>query len=114
MSEAARAEAEIRLEKAYRSILDVVGTLGYPVSTDDNFSETSGRAARAMLEVIRPLDEITAEVEHMLSRTFPARYDEMVISKHNITFGVCPHHLLPVIYRISVAYIPTAKLLGIY
>jgi GTP cyclohydrolase I len=31
----------------------------------------------------------------------------MVISKGNTAFGVCPHHLLPVIYRISMAYIPT-------
>ncbi len=37
----------------------------------------------------------------------------MVISKHNVSFGMCPHHLLPVIYRISVAYIPRAKVLGI-
>jgi GTP cyclohydrolase I len=37
----------------------------------------------------------------------------MVISKHNSAFGVCPHHLLPVIYRISVAYIPRTKVLGI-
>jgi GTP cyclohydrolase IA len=37
----------------------------------------------------------------------------MVISKHNVCFGVCPHHLLPVIYRISLAYIPTSKVLGL-
>jgi GTP cyclohydrolase I len=37
----------------------------------------------------------------------------MVISKHNTTFGVCPHHLLPVIYRVSVAYIPTDQVLGL-
>jgi GTP cyclohydrolase I len=49
----------------------------------------------------------------MLSRTFPAKYDEMVISKHNICFGMCPHHLLPVIYRISVAYLPGEQVLGI-
>ena len=28
-------------------------------------------------------------------------------------FGLCPHHLLPVIFRISVAYIPWKKVLGI-
>ncbi len=53
------------------------------------------------------------EVEALLAKTFPAKYTEMVISKHNTTFGVCPHHLLPVIYRVSVAYIPTAKVLGL-
>jgi len=43
----------------------------------------------------------------------PAKYTEMVISKHNTAFGVCPHHLLPVVYRISMAYIPTNKVLGL-
>lgn len=37
----------------------------------------------------------------------------MVISKHNVAFGVCPHHILPVIYRISLAYIPVKKVLGL-
>lgn len=48
-----------------------------------------------------------------MTKTFPARYYEMVISKHNVAFGTCPHHLLPVLYRISLAYIPTDKVLGI-
>jgi GTP cyclohydrolase I len=37
----------------------------------------------------------------------------MVISKYNVAFGCCPHHLLPVIYRISLAYLPKTKVLGI-
>ena len=53
------------------------------------------------------------EIVALLSKTFPAKYGEMVISKHNVCFGVCPHHLLPVIYRISLAYIPTEKVLGL-
>ena len=49
----------------------------------------------------------------LLAKTFPAKFTEMVISKNNTAFGVCPHHLLPVIYRISMAYIPTRKVLGL-
>ena len=52
-------------------------------------------------------------VAALLSKTFPAKYTEMVISKHNIAFGVCPHHLLPVAYNISLAYIPVEKVLGL-
>ena len=101
------------LEDAYQKILEAIGLMGYPVETDDNFAETAERAARAMLELLRPDAEIKDEVDQMLARTFTARYDEMVISKHNICFGMCPHHLLPVIYRISVAYLPGEKVLGI-
>jgi len=101
------------LEQAYGQVLDTLGTLGYRVDTDENFSETAARAAKAMLELVRPVAEIDREVGELLARTFPARYDEMVISKHNACFGICPHHLLPVIYRISVAYLPGEKVLGI-
>lgn len=58
-------------------------------------------------------EHVRERVAGMLQKTFPARYSEMVISKHNVAFGICPHHLLPVLYRISVAYIPRKKVLGI-
>src|SRR6185503_20742496 len=106
-------EAALMMEEAFRGVLEALGKMGYPVSTDDNFAETGVRAARAMVELVRPPAEIAAEIDQMLARTFPARYDEMVISKHNICFGVCPHHLLPVIYRASVAYLPGQRVLGI-
>ncbi len=108
-----RPEAQEQLVKLYSGILDTLSVMGYPTKTDDNFAETAERAARAMLELLRPDEEIRSEVDQMLARTFSARYDEMVISKHNICFGVCPHHLLPVVYRISVAYLPGDRVLGI-
>jgi GTP cyclohydrolase I len=108
-----RSQAALLLEEGYRKILEAIDAMGYPVKTDDNFTETSGRAARAMIELIKPTCEIKEELDQMLARTFSARYDEMVISKHNVGFGMCPHHLLPVIYRISVAYLPGQRVLGI-
>ena len=101
------------LEDAYGRVIGALGMLGYPVHTDDNYEETAARAARAMLELVRPPDEIQRELGEMLSRTFPARYEGMVVSKHNTCFGLCPHHLLPVIYRVSVAYLPSERVLGI-
>jgi GTP cyclohydrolase I len=111
--ETRRREALASLERSYQQILDALGTLGYPVHSDDNFAETAPRAAKAMLELVKPIGEIEDELREMLERTFPARYDEMVISKHNTCFGMCPHHLLPVVYRVSVAYLPGPRVLGI-
>ncbi len=112
MSDAAN-DPKLMLQEAYAKILEALGVMGYPVHTDDNFTETATRAAKAIGELIRPPKEINDEVDAMLARTFSAHYDEMVISKHNISFGMCPHHLLPVIYRISVAYLPGQRVLGI-
>jgi GTP cyclohydrolase I len=106
-------DAAALLAEAYRKILEAFEVMGYPVKTDDNFTDTAARAARAMTEMVKPPSQIRDEVDLMLARTFSARYDEMVISKHNISFGMCPHHLLPVIYRISVAYLPGQRVLGI-
>lgn len=87
--------------------------LGYATDTDENFIDTQARAARGLTDLVLCTKDVDAEIERMLSKCFPAKYDEMVISKHNTAFGVCPHHLLPVIYRISVAYIGKEKVLGI-
>ena len=100
-------------EEGYAKILEGLEQLGYPIKLDENFCGTPRRAARGMAELVLDREQVRDEIAKMFQKTFPARYEEMVISKHNTAFGVCPHHLLPVIYRISLAYIPTAKVLGI-
>jgi GTP cyclohydrolase IA len=105
--------AGAKLLEAYQLIMEALDDLGYPVKTDFNFADTAVRSAKAFVELVRPTNEIKEQIDGMLNRTFPAQYDEMVISKHNISFGMCPHHLLPVIYRISVAYLPGERVLGI-
>ncbi len=87
--------------------------LGYRAGDDPNLDGTAARAARGLAELLLDQEDVRRQVEGMLQKTFPAAYKEMVISKHNVAFGCCPHHLLPVIYRVSVAYIPRDKVLGI-
>jgi len=99
--------------QGYQKILEGLDELGYHTATDPNFAGTAERAAKGLSELIRGESAIEKRIDELLTKTFPARYQEMVISKYNIAFGVCPHHLLPVIYRISVAYIPRDRVLGI-
>ncbi len=98
--------------EGYAKILEGIGELGFDVN-DENFSATAARAAKGFHELVHDQAQARAEVDALLAKTFPAKYTEMVISKHNTAFGICPHHLLPVIYRISLAYIPTSKVLGL-
>jgi GTP cyclohydrolase IA len=98
--------------EGYLKIVEGLGVLGYNIG-DANFAGTAARAAKGFHELVHDEAQVKVEVAALLAKTFPAKYTEMVISKHNTTFGVCPHHLLPVIYRVSVAYIPTAKVLGL-
>ncbi len=105
-------EALALFTEGYEKILAGIGKLGFDVH-DDNFAETARRAAKGFHDLIHDQKQVSVEVEGLLAKTFPAKYTEMVISKHNTCFGVCPHHLLPVIYRVSLAYIPTNKVLGL-
>jgi GTP cyclohydrolase I len=98
--------------EGYEKIIEGIGRLGFDVG-DPNFEDTAKRAAKGLHELIHDQKQVNPAVEELLAKTFPAKYTEMVISKHNTAFGVCPHHLLPVIYRISMAYIPTQKVLGL-
>ncbi len=98
--------------QGYDKILQGLARLGYNTD-DDNFRETAARAAKGLHELIHDQKQVKPQVEALVAKTFSAKYTEMVISKHNTAFGVCPHHLLPVIYRISLAYIPTDKVLGL-
>jgi GTP cyclohydrolase IA len=102
-----------RFTEGYQKILEGLRELGYPIDSDENFAGTAERSARGLTELVLDRRLVMEEIQAMLQKCFPARYSEMIISKHNVAFGVCPHHLLPVIYRISVAYIPTSKVLGI-
>jgi GTP cyclohydrolase IA len=108
-----REAALAKFTEGYQKILEGLKALGYPIDSDENFAGTAPRSARGLAELVLDRERVTAEIQAMLQKCFPARYSEMVISKHNVAFGVCPHHLLPVIYRMSVAYIPKSKVLGI-
>lgn len=98
--------------EGYDKIIAGLKQLGFDTH-DPNFADTAKRAAKGFHELVHDQKQVRPAVEALLAKTFPAKYTEMVISKHNTAFGVCPHHLLPVIYRISLAYIPTEKVLGL-
>ena len=105
-------EALALFKEGFDKILQGLGKLGYDVE-DENFADTPLRAAKGFHELVHDAPQVKHEIEALLAKTFPAKYGEMVISKHNTAFGVCPHHFLPVVYRISLAYIPTRKVLGL-
>lgn len=82
---------------------------------DENFKDTPKRVARAYAEIFEGIQDTSKQVNEILDSGFPCQYDGMVIAKNIEAFSMCPHHLLPIKYEISAAYIPSknGKVIGI-
>jgi GTP cyclohydrolase IA len=103
------------IESAYEDIILALQNIGYNRPKDvENFDGTPARAMRALTELVQPMDAIHKEISHHIRKTFPGP-DGMVLCKNVLVFGVCPHHILPVIMRVSVGYVPAVegKVIGI-
>lgn len=76
---------------------------------DHNFADTPLRVARSFAEIfsgIIPMNEIQ---EQILSTSFKSDYDGIVLIDNIQCYGMCPHHFLPVEYKVDVAYIGEQK-----
>ena len=74
-----------------------------------NFDGTPERVSRMYDEIFAGLQDTEKQIEGLLSSSFPADYDQMILARDVEAFSMCPHHFLPVHYSISVAYIPSQK-----
>jgi GTP cyclohydrolase IA len=86
--------------------------------SDENFDETPTRVAKMMiLERCIGINSYDW-CKEILSKSFPKAHDdsrdEMIITANPaITYGICPHHLENVEYRVWMAYMPSDKVVGI-
>lgn len=99
------------------AILQILAALerhtGSMKRTDPNFVETPQRVAKAYSEIFSGLFGEEADVEEILSKTFPAKATEMVVVGPVSVWSMCAHHLLPVEMRVWLGYLPKKKVLGL-
>jgi len=72
---------------------------------DRNYLDTPDRVGRFYLEMFGKKDNDYA--------TFPETYSDFVLLRRHTMHSLCPHHLLPVEFETSVAYIPHGDVLGL-
>ncbi|MDO9417072.1 GTP cyclohydrolase I FolE [Pararhizobium sp.] len=74
--------------------------------------DTPARVAKAYKELFSGYD---LAAEDVLGRTFEevAGYDDMVLVKDIPFFSHCEHHMVPIIGKAHVAYLPKGRVLGL-
>jgi GTP cyclohydrolase IA len=88
-----------RIEAAVREILIAVGE----DPDRDGLRETPARVARAYAELLAGL---RVDPAHVLSTTFEADHDELVLVRDIEVTSLCEHHLLPFFGVAHVGYVP--------
>jgi GTP cyclohydrolase I len=95
-----------RIRRAVREILAAVGE----DPDREGLRDTPDRVARMYAEMFAGLHQ---DPRDHLKRTFPQKYDEVVLVRDIEFSSMCEHHLLPFSGRAHVAYLPAGKVVGL-
>ena len=81
---------------------------------DPDFKDTPRRVDESRRELLYGHSMTAAdEIDGMFSKMFPTRHAEMLTVLDIKAAGMCPHHLLPVMYSVDFAYIPRDQVIGL-
>jgi GTP cyclohydrolase I len=76
----------------------------------DGLLDTPKRVCKALLEMTQGYDTDIAEI---LSTSFDVQFDEMVVLRDVPFSSMCEHHMLPFTGTVTLAYIPTERIVGL-
>jgi GTP cyclohydrolase I len=100
----------VNASKAIRAIRQALVALGIDVA-DGNFRDTPARVTRMLVEMFEGVYK-QDEIGKIVEKSFPTRYKGLIVHDRITVFSLCPHHLLPVEYDVSIGYI-AAKTIGL-
>lgn len=72
---------------------------------DHNYTDTPERYAKALYEMFNPTETDWA--------TFEEDFSDFILLRGHEMYSLCPHHLFPVRFNVSLAYIPNGHVLGL-
>lgn len=98
------------IEKAVRDLLIALGE----DPDREGLIETPKRVAKMYAETLEGLNYTNEEIAQMFDKEFEVRSNDLVLVKDIECFSYCEHHMA-LIYdmKISIAYIPDGRVLGI-
>ncbi len=96
-----------RFEEAVKTMLEIVGEDPHR----EGLIKTPERVYKAFLHLTSGYKKDPKEV--LGEALFTSTNDEMVLVRDIEFYSLCEHHLLPIIGRVHVAYIPNGKVVGL-
>jgi GTP cyclohydrolase I len=102
-------EARVDLDRIRRAVREILLAVGEDPDRE-GLRETPARVARMYAEVFQGLHQ---DPRVHLKKLFTQKYDEMVLIKDIRVVSFCEHHLLPIVGRAHVAYIPNGQVIGL-
>lgn len=96
-----------KLAHHYKEILSLIGE----DSSREGLLDTPMRVAKAMQFFTHGYDEDPVEI--LRSATFNEDYKQMVIVKEIEIYSLCEHHMVPMIGKAHIGYIPNGKIVGL-
>ncbi|MFA7081161.1 MAG: GTP cyclohydrolase I FolE [Bacteroidales bacterium] len=96
-----------KLAHHYKEILTLIGE----DASREGLLDTPMRVAKAMQFFTHGYDEDPVEI--LRSATFNEDYKQMVIVKEIEIYSLCEHHMVPMIGKAHVGYIPNGKIVGL-
>ncbi len=98
---------DIEFEKAVRKILELLGE-----NPDrEGLKKTPLRVVKALKFLTEGYHQEPKEI--LNQALFKTSNDEMVVVRDIEFYSMCEHHMLPIIGRVHVAYIPDGKVVGL-
>ena len=100
---------ELKVIQASRDLLDAI--YGEWWREDSNFKGTPGRMMRSYREILGSEDpnSRTNQISKCFKSTFPSEHNSIIFAPNIKTHSMCPHHMLPVSYTMTIAYLPKEK-----
>jgi GTP cyclohydrolase I len=98
---------EEEFEQAVTKVLELLGE----DPTREGLLKTPSRVAKALKFLTEGYDQDPKEI--LNQALFSTSNDEMVLVRDIEFYSMCEHHMLPIIGRAHVAYIPDGKVVGL-
>ncbi len=92
------------------SVRDILKSVGEDPERE-GLQRTPERVAKAYEELLSGYR--TDPIELLNDAIFDVSYDEMVIVRDIEFYSLCEHHMLPILGRTHVAYLPKGKVIGL-